>query len=87
MHFQTVEKHTVNWRQKPVLSVLLHTGKAEDCRKSWKIEAYVEETLDTFGQFTGSSIAVIPSLQSHGNLIPISNYTRLLLHMKQGKRW
>lgn len=55
---------TVNWRQNPVLLILFHTGKTEAWRKSWKIEAYLQEILETFGQLTGSSTAVTPSLIS-----------------------
>jgi hypothetical protein len=53
----------VNWRQNPELSILLHKGKLDDCRKSWNIRAYLQEISETFGQSTGSSTAVTPSLE------------------------
>lgn len=55
-------KHTVSWRQNPELFNLFHKGKHDCRRNSWKIEAYLQEILETFGQSTGSSTAVTPSL-------------------------
>lgn len=56
-------EHTVNWRQNPELSTLFHAGKHDNCRKSWNIIAYLQDIAETFGQSTGSSTAVTPSLR------------------------
>lgn len=72
--------YTVNWRQNPLFSSLFHIGNTEDCRNSWKIKAYSEDILDTFGQLIGSSIAVIPSLRPHKKATVISCTVKYYTH-------
>jgi hypothetical protein len=55
-------KYTVNWRQNPQFLNLFQTGKSLSCRNSWKIAAYLHAMVEIFGQSTGSSTAVTPSL-------------------------
>lgn len=55
-------EYTVNWRQNPQFLNLFQTGNSVCCRNSWKIAAYLQAMVEIFGQSTGSSTAVTPSL-------------------------